>query len=73
MRIKEGDLVRFRAFNGQWASLWNQTGIVISNPKEKPFQISPKILSLTLVVDVLVGDEVISDVRTDVLEKKIKT
>ena len=70
-RIKKGDLVRFRAYNGQWASLWNQTGIVLTKPKEKPFQMSPKVLSLTVVVDVLVGDEVFSDVLIDVLEKKI--
>lgn len=71
MRLKQGDLVRFRAYDGQWAPLWNKTGIVLSNPKEKPFQLSPKILSLTLVVDVLVGDEVFADVLIDVLEKKI--
>ena len=71
MRIKEGDLVRFRAYNGDWAHMWNQTGIVITNPKEKSFQLTPRAISLTRVVDVLVGDKVFQDVRVDVLEKKI--
>ena len=70
MRLKEGDLVRFRAHKGEWSKLWNRTGIVLSSPKEKPFQMSSKILSLTMVVDVLVGDEVFCDVLIDVLEKK---
>ncbi len=73
MRIKEGDLVRFRAYNGDWAHLWDQTGIVLTNPKEKVFQLTPKVTSLSKVVDVLVGDKVIQNVRIDVIEKKKST
>ncbi len=69
-KINQGDLVRFRSYNGRWAHLWNKTGIVISKSREKPFQLTPTLVSLEFVVDVLVGDEVIQDVAINSLEKK---
>ena len=53
-RIKQGDLVRFRAYNGRWAHLYDRTGIVVSKPKEKPFQMTPTLVSMECVVDVLI-------------------
>ena len=70
-RISKGDLVRFRSVRGQWEHMWNKTGLVISKPKEKPFRMTPGILSLEIVVDVLVDSELCKDVRLIVLEKKI--
>ena len=72
-RIKQGDLVRFRSYNGKWGHLWDQTGIVISKPKEKPFQMTRTLVSMECVVDVLVGNNVVSDVSITCLEKKVTT
>ena len=71
-RIKKGDIVRFRAYNGDWSHLWDKIGIVISKPKEKPFQLTPQVTSLSLVVDVLVEEEVYKDVRITAIEKKLE-
>ena len=71
-RIKEGDLVRFREAHGDWGHLWNQIGVVISKPKEKPFQLTSRVVSLTVVVDVLVDETVYEDVRIASLERKPK-
>ena len=62
-RITKGDVVRFRAINGDWSHLWNKIGIVVSKPKEKPFQLTPSVTSVTIVVDVLVDEDVYKDVR----------
>lgn len=70
-RIQKGDLVRFRSPNGPWRDLWNKTGIVVSKPKEKPFRMTPGIVSLEIVVDVLVEDQLYENVRVKSLEKKI--
>jgi len=69
-KIKQGDLVRFRAYNGRWAHLWNTTGIVVSKCKEKPFQLTSTLVSLEFVVDVLVGEDIIQDVSVTALERK---
>ena len=69
-RIKQGDLVRFRAYNGKWGHLWGKTGIVVTKPKEKPFQMTRTLVSMECVVDVLVGDNVVTDVSITCLEKK---
>ena len=69
-RIKLGDLVRFMAINGEWETLFNKTGLVVSKPKEKSFKIPLDIISIEVVVDVLVDDRVYEDVRITVLEKK---
>ena len=58
-RIKEGDLVIVQ--RGDRSPIF--TGTVISKPKEKPFQMSPKVTSLVLVVDILVDGEVWNDVN----------
>ncbi len=72
-RIKQGDLVRFRSYNGKWGHLWDKTGIVVSKPKEKPFQMTRTLVSMECVVDVLVGDNVVTDVSITCLEKKPPT
>ena len=64
-RIKEGDLVLIQ--RGDRSPVY--TGTVISKPKEKPFQMSPKVTSLVLVVDVLVDGEVWTDVNINSLIK----
>ena len=69
-RIQKGDLVRFRAINGPWVDLWNKTGIVVTKPKEKPFRMTPGIVSLEIVVDVLVEEKLYENVRVSVLDKK---
>ena len=69
-RIKQGDLVRFRAYNGRWAHLYGKTGIVVSKPKEKPFQMTPTLVSMECVVDVLIDENVVTDVSINCLEKK---
>ena len=69
-RIKQGDLVRFRAYNGRWAHLYDRTGIVVSKPKEKPFQMTPTLVSMECVVDVLIDENVVTDVSINCLEKK---
>ena len=72
-RIKQGDLVRFRSYNGKWGHLWSETGIVVSKPKEKPFQMTRTLVSMECVVDVLVGENVVTDVSITNLEKKLAT
>ena len=50
-RITKGDLVLV-----QQGRLQPQTATVLTKPKEKPFQMSPRVTSLILVVDLLLED-----------------
>lgn len=69
-RIRKGDLVIFKVGNTEWKHLCNQTGLVITKPKEKPFRLTPGIVSLEIVVDVLVGEKLYENVRISALDKK---
>ena len=67
-----GSEMCIRDSNGDWSHLWDKIGIVISKPKEKPFQLTPQVTSLSVVVDVLVEEEVYKDVRITAIEKKLE-
>jgi hypothetical protein len=68
-RIKIGDLVRFRhVTSGELFFLWNKFGVVVSKPKEKAYR-SLHSESLVVVVDVLVDNQIFSDVNINILEK----
>ena len=64
-RITKGDLVLIQ--RGERTK--PVTGTVISKPKEKPFQMSPRVVSMEVVVDVLVDGEVWNDVNINSLIK----
>lgn len=64
-RITKGDLVLIQRSD----RMKPVTGTVISKPKEKPFQMSPKVVSMIVVVDVLVDGDVWSDVNINSLIK----
>ena len=65
-RIKKGDLVKIKP---QYPDYIELLGVVITKPKEKPFLLSPRVTSMHVVVDVLVGDVVYSNIRVLILEK----
>ena len=64
-RITKGDLVLIQRSDRTKPV----TGTVISKPKEKPFQMSPRVVSMVVVVDVLVDGEVWIDVNINSLIK----
>lgn len=71
-KIREGDLVQFTSVGGgKWSHLHGKFGIVMSRPREKPFHLTPQVISMIVVADVLVEDVLYEDVYLNILIKKI--
>ena len=62
-RIKKGDLVKLEVGGV------DKIGVVLTKPKEKPFEMSPRLTSMRLVVDLLIETYFYPDMDVLLLEK----